>query len=103
MSVLVVPGMVADLADTNRVSSDYPFVTEVLPSPDSVLEVCANFTFQLGHDFFHTLLFSDAVEPRHRLELAIEIALPLLKRSALGASFLGALCFVGLLSSFHAW
>ena len=44
------------------------------------------------------MLFSDAVQPQYRLELAIEIALPLLKCSILDASFLGVLCFVGLLS-----
>ena len=94
MSVLVVPGVVTDVADTNRVSSDYPFVAEVLLPPDSVSKVCTHFAIQLGHDLFGALLCNDAVEPQHRQELAMQIALPLLKTSVPDSSFHGAVHFI---------
>ena len=49
MSMLVVPGMVVDAANTHGV---YPFLTEIFPASDLVDKLVANFAFQHGSTFF---------------------------------------------------
>ena len=93
--MLVVTRVVADFANSHRVGSDYPFLAEILPASDLVDKLGAKFAFQPGYHLFRTYLLSVAVEPRHLLVLAIEIALPLLEGCVVDSSFLRAvhLCF----------
>ena len=63
VGVLFVPGMVANIADTNRISSDYPFFAEVLSAPDFVSKLDASLTLKFCYNSDRTLLFRDTVEP----------------------------------------
>ena len=55
MRVLVISGVVADVARAYRVSSADPFVTEIL-FPDLVHKLSTHFALQLVHKRFATIL-----------------------------------------------
>lgn len=60
MSMLVVPGMVVDAANTHGV---YPFLTEIFPASDLVDKLVANFAFQHGYNLLCAFLLSIEVRP----------------------------------------
>ena len=73
-------GVVADIASANRVGSADPFVAKVFCPPNFIDTFGTHSTFLLDHNLFSTLCSRFAVQPRHCLEFAIEIALPLRER-----------------------
>ena len=81
MRVLVIVGMVTDVAHAHGVGSADPFVAEVLSPPNFIDKLGTHFAFQLLHNLFSTFRHRFAVQPRHRLVISVEVALPLRERS----------------------
>ena len=77
MPVLIIVGVVADVARANGVRSTYPFIAKVLSPPNFIDKLGTHRAFQLVHNLLTTLHSSFTVQPSNGLALAIEIALPL--------------------------
>ena len=93
MRVLIVVGVVADVARVNGVSPTDPFVAEVLSPPNFIDELGAHLALQLLHYLLASLHSSVAVQPRHGLALVIKIALPL-HEGFMSHTLFGTLCLV---------
>ena len=65
----------------DRIGANNPFVTEVLTRADTLYKVATHLALQPGHHLLPALILARAVQPRHRLVLAIKLTLPLLERS----------------------
>ena len=97
--MLVIPGVVAGIANMHWVSSEYPFLTEIFPASDLADKIDANFAFHRGCNLYLVFLLSIAFKSWHCLVLAIEIMLPLLEGGIFGMSLLGAVCLALCLTS----
>ena len=94
MSVLIVLGVITDVAYSHRVGPDDLFVAEVFSPSDPLHKLATNFTLELSHYLLSALLLARAVQPRHRLVLAIKIALPLLEGSVINSPLPSGACFI---------
>ena len=63
MSVLIVHGMVAYVANSDRVCTDDPFTTKILSPSDFLHKPSANSVLHLSHYLFPVLCLSRAVQP----------------------------------------
>ena len=78
MSMLIALDMVTDVTYPDRVGANDPLVTEVLVLADSAHKLATYFALQLARHLLPSLVLTRAVQPRHRLVLAIKLTLPLL-------------------------
>ena len=86
MSMLIALDMVTDVAYPGRVGADDPLVAEVLTRADSLHKLATHFALQLVHHLLPALVLTRAVQPGHRLVLAIKLTLPLLDHSVSDSS-----------------
>ena len=81
VSMLIALDMVTDVAYPDRVGANDPLVAEVLTRVDSLHKLATHLALQLAHHLLPALVLTRAVQPGHRLILAIKLMFPHLELS----------------------